>query len=78
MKVQFDIKCTVNIDLDNKDYDYYNQFKNDINKMSMSGEQLKEELLDDYINCCEMTVRGELNRGGYFDNIQVNSINIVK
>lgn len=76
MKVQFDIKCTVNIDVNNKDYDYYNQFKNDINKMS--SEQLKEELLDDYINCCEMTARGELDRDGYFDNIQVNSINIVK
>lgn len=76
MKIQFNIKCTVNIDVDNKYYDYYNQFKNDINKMS--GEQLKEELLDDYINCCAATARGELDRDGYFDNIQVNSIDIVE
>lgn len=75
MQVQFDIKCTVNLDLNNKDSYYYEEYRDRINKMS--NDELKE-LLMNHLNCCEMTAKCELNRYGFFDNIQISQINIVK
>lgn len=74
MQVQFDIKCTVNLDLNDKDSYYYEEYRNRINKMS--NDELKE-LLMDHLRCCEMTARCELNCYGFFDNIQISQINIV-
>lgn len=73
MKVQFDIKCTVNLDLN--DY-YYEEYRNRINKMS--NDELKEKLLYDYLRCCETTAYHELDRHGFFDNIIIDKISIDK
>ena len=74
MKLEFDIKCTVNLDLTDKNSYYYEEYRNRINKMS--NDELKE-LLMDHLDCCEMTARHELDRYGFFDNIQVSDITIV-
>ena len=75
MQVQFDIKCTVNLDLNDKDSYYYEEYRNRINKMS--NDELKE-LLMNHLYCCETTARCELNCYGFFYNVQVSQINIVK
>jgi len=73
MKIQFDIKCTVNLDLN--DF-YYEEYRNRINKMS--NDELKEKLLDDYLRCCECATYHELELNGFFDNINIDKIKIVK
>lgn len=65
MEVEFDISCKVTIDLDID--------KNNI-KNTTNEELIKK--LKNYLDCCKMTCKGELDFEGDFDNIEVHKIKI--